>query len=58
MLISPMVKGFITRQYLDNLLEKLCEKLWITVQLSHYPYKFGPDDVYTVVHIEPLSYVI
>ena len=37
---------------------KLYEKLCIAVQLSHYPSKIGPGDIYQVICLEPLDIAI
>ena len=33
-------------------------KLLITMQLSHYPSKLGPGDIYQIIYLEPLDLAI
>ena len=39
-------------------MEKLYEKLYITVQLSHWPSKLGPGDIYQIIYPYPLDLAI
>ena len=48
---------FITRNLLDNW-SKNVWKICITVQLSHYPSKFGPGVIYQLMYLEPLDLAI
>ena len=37
--------GFVTIWFVENWLKNVCEKLCITMKLSHYPSKLGPEDI-------------